>query len=69
MMMERNIPSTQQNYTIWCTYVSGRELDLIRAIDKIIANYREFGNFKSAELFEKLFGFTMEGAQIQEASE
>ena len=69
MMMERNIPSTPQNYTIWYTYVSGREPDLIRAIDKIIANDGEFGNFESAELFEKFFGFTMEGARIQEASE
>lgn len=69
LMSERKIPSTPQNYTVWYTYMSGREPDLIRAIDKIIANNGEFGNFENAELFEKFFGFTMEGARIQEASE
>lgn len=68
-MTERRIPSTPQNYTVWYTYVSGREPDLIRAIDKMIAESADFGNFENAELFEKFFGFTMEGARIQEASE
>jgi len=69
LMSERKIPSTPQNYTVWYTYMSGREPDLIRAIDQIIANNGEFGSFENAELFEKFFGFTMEGARIQEASE
>ena len=68
-MTDREIPSTPQNYTVWYTYVSGREPDLIRAIDKMIADGVEFDNFENAELFEKFFGFTMEGARIQEASE
>lgn len=68
-MMERKIPSTPQNFTVWYTYVSGREPDLIRAIDKLIAENGEFGSYENAELFEKFFGFTKEGARIQEASE
>ena len=29
----------------------------------------EFGSFENAKLFEKFFGFTKDGARIQEASE
>ena len=68
-MTEKDIPSTPQNYTVWYTYVSGREPDLKRAIDKMIGEGTEFSSFENAELFEKFFGFTKEGARIQEASE
>ena len=58
-----------QNYTVWYTYVSGREPDLKRVIDKMIGEGTEFSSFENAELFEKFFGFTKEGARSQEASE
>lgn len=69
LMTERSIPSTPQNFTIWYTYVSGREPDLVRAIDKLISEGSSFDSYENAELFEKFFGFTKEGARIQEASE
>ncbi|MEL0018881.1 MAG: diguanylate cyclase [Rickettsiales bacterium] len=69
MMTERSIPTTPQNFTVWYTYVSGREPDLLRAIDKLIADGTNFDSYENAELFEKFFGFTKEGARIQEASE
>ena len=68
-MADRKIPATPQNYLVWYTYVSGREPDLIRAIDKMIADGADFDDFENAELFEKFFGFTTEGARIQEASD
>ena len=68
-MTDRKIPATPQNYLVWYTYVSGREPDLIRAIDKMIADGADFDDFETAELFEKFFGFTTEGARIQEASD
>ena len=69
LMTDRKIPATPQNYLVWYTYVSGREPDLIRAIDKMIADGADFDDFENAELFEKFFGFTTEGARIQEASD
>lgn len=69
LMTERGIPSTPQNFTVWYTYVSGREPDLIRAIDTMIEEGEKFDSYENAELFEKFFGFTKEGARIQEASE
>lgn len=69
LMMEHDIPSTPQNFTVWYTYVSGREPDLVRAVDQMISSGIEFGSYENAELFEKFFGFTKEGARIQEASE
>ena len=69
LMTERQIPSTPQNFTIWYTYVSGREPDLVRAIDKLMDEGSTFDSYENAELFEKFFGFTKEGARIQEASE
>lgn len=69
LMMRHRIPSTPQNFTVWYTYVSGREPDLVRAIDRMVQKKAEFGSYENAELFEKFFGFTKEGARIQEASE
>ena len=45
-----------QNYTVWYTYVSGREPDLKRAIDKMIGEGTEFSSFENAELFENFSG-------------
>ena len=69
LMMSHRVPSTPQNFTVWYTYVSGREPDLVRAIDLMLEKKAEFGSYENAELFEKFFGFTKEGARIQEASE
>ena len=52
-MTDREIPSTPQNYTVW--YVSGRQPDLIRAIDKMVAEGVSFDHLKHAELFEVFF--------------
>ena len=51
-MTDRKVPATPQNYLVWYTYVSGREPDLIRAIDKMIADGADFDDFENAELFE-----------------
>ena len=52
LMMDRKIPATPQNYLVWYTYVSGREPDLIRAIDKMIADGLSLDGIENAELFE-----------------
>jgi diguanylate cyclase len=68
-MASRNIPSTPQNFTIWYTYLTGRHPDLINMIDKMIAEDAVFDNHHNAEIFERFFGYSEEGARIQAASE
>ena len=54
---------------MWYTYVCGREPDLKRTLNKMIGEGTEFSMFENAELFEKFFGLTEEGAQTRKASE
>ena len=66
-MTDREIPSTPEIYTVWYMYV--RKPDLIRAINKMIADGLSLDDIEKAKLFEKFFGLAMEYVHIQEANE
>jgi diguanylate cyclase len=65
LMMQHNVPATPQNFTVWYTYASDRDLALKKALDVLISNSQEFNEAQNAEIFDKYFGNLNEGVAIQ----
>ncbi|WP_417429975.1 diguanylate cyclase [Kiloniella sp.] len=70
IMVQRGIPSTPPNYTIWYDYVSGKNTDLKIAVDKIIQDKKPFTPETCNELYQRFYlADTTHGAHLQEAGE
>jgi diguanylate cyclase len=55
-MRELNIPQNSTNFHVWYTYYAGDVPDLIREIDKLLANPVDFSGIVCEMLYEKYFG-------------
>ena len=68
-LVERQVPPTPNNFTVWYVYSSGGSLELKREMDRLIENREPFTAERSIELFERYFGTVAETQALRETSE
>lgn len=68
LMLERGIPTTPQNFTIWYSYVAGRHPCLTEEIDGLLAAGKAFDPEVSDRLFAKYFGVSRTAEQFHRSS-
>jgi diguanylate cyclase len=68
-LVEREVPPTPNNFTIWYVYSSGGSLELKREMDRLIENKEPFTQERSIELFERYFGTVAETHALRETSQ
>jgi diguanylate cyclase len=67
-MARDGIPPSPENFALWYGYYSGRNLDLVRAIDTLASARQPFTPEKSAELHARFIGHDHEGRMLRETS-
>ncbi len=67
-MRTYRVPRTPQNFAIWYEYHDGRNLELCRTVDALLASRREFNEALLEELYEKFFTVNTEQRAIRETS-
>ena len=68
LMESQDIPANPTNVTIWFEYVSGRNPELVLALDALRAKNIAFSAKHSEEIYARFFGDDREAKAIQEAS-
>lgn len=69
-MMERHkVPPYPENFSIWYTYVSGRNAELSAAIDAILRAGTGFSSAVNDELYERFPAFAPGRAELREVGE
>ncbi|TNE38884.1 MAG: GGDEF domain-containing protein [Alphaproteobacteria bacterium] len=68
LLKERGIRQIPQNYTIWYEYLTESNPDLIRAVNRLIAENGKFSEKIAREIYSEFFTFEKEGKAIQETN-
>src|SRR5690606_33216663 len=68
-LVERRVPPTPNNFTVWYVYSSGASLELKREMDRLIDDNEPFTPERSIELFERHFGSVAETQALRETSQ
>ena len=64
-MVEQGIPASPRNFSVWHSYCSGRDPELVQALDVLLSNKAEFTEAQNAEIYGKYIGFDRESAGIR----
>ena len=67
-MAELGVPASPLNFDVWYGYCSGRDPELVRALDVLLSNKVEFTAECNAEIYGKYIGFDRESAEIRATS-
>jgi diguanylate cyclase len=67
-MAKHGVPPTPENFAVWYNYCSGAMPDLVKAINVILGNAREFTAGINEQIHSQFFGFDCEGQLIRETS-
>lgn len=68
LMRQHEIPTTPRNFEIWYTYASGRDPELVEAIDLILSNNQPFTKDQNDAIATQYLGPAGANAHVQEAS-
>lgn len=68
LMERKKIPINPPNFTIWYSYVSGRNPALRAAVDKLVKAKKEVTGEASAAIYQRFFGFEHESAVLNETA-
>jgi diguanylate cyclase len=68
-LVQRSVPATPNNFTIWYVYSSGGSVELRREMDLMIERQEPFTPERSLELFERYFGTVAESQALRETSQ
>jgi len=69
LMNNHDVPAAPPNYTVWYNYVSECYPDLKKALDKMIAEQKNFDGTMNAEIYEAFIGHAKDSALIQDTGE
>ncbi len=67
-MAEQGIPANPLNFSVWYGYCSGRDPELVRALDVLLSNKTAFTEQRNAEIYGEYIGVDRESAEIRAAS-
>ena len=67
-MQRYKVTANPENFTVWYTHLSGSFPDLSSTIEGLISQGEAFTTARNAELFERFFGQSSEGAAVEETS-
>ncbi len=68
MMEDQGIPANPNNYAIWYHYFADSYPDLKRTLKELLDNQQEFTTEQCEKLYERYFGYEVEGSILREAS-
>ena len=68
-MATRKIHATPDNYTVWYTHVSGRDLDLSRMIAILEDNGQDFTDVVCSDLYNKFFTTGVDEAMLNDTTD
>ena len=68
-MAEHGIPASPANFTVWYSYVSARDPNLIGHLDEMLEQNTEFTSERNQEIYETFFGFSEEAGILRETGE
>src|ERR1041385_8116563 len=67
-MAKHHIPPSPDTFPVWYNYCSGALPDLVKAINVILSNNREFTVAVNEQVYSQFFGFDREGEAIRETT-
>ena len=68
-MAEHGIPASPANFTVWYSYVSARDPNLIGHLDEMLEQNTEFTSERNQEIYKTFFGFSEEAGILRETGE
>jgi len=69
LMKADGVPPTPQNFEVWFNYAAGADQDLVRTIDVVRTNKRDFSKDTCDEIFERFFGTDSYSDAVSEISD
>lgn len=69
LMAEYRVSAIPQNYCVWYSYASQRNIELRNVLDELISADQEFTEGQNAEIFSRFFGHLDEGVAILDTGE
>jgi len=67
-MAEHKVPASPLNFNVWYSYCSGRDLELVQALDALLSDKAEFTEARNTEIYGQYVGFDRENAEIRATS-
>lgn len=67
-MAEQGIPANPVNFSVWYGYCSGRDPELVQAIDVLLSNKASFTEERNAEIYGEFIGLDRESEEIRATS-
>ena len=68
-MEAHGLPATPENYALWYAYARGKDVDLKKALDAVLARDEPIAGSVASEIFEKFLGADQADASLLEAGE
>lgn len=68
-MTKEGIPANPENFAVWYEYYSGRNAELVRAIDILVSNNQAFDQALNDDLYDRFIGSTAERQAVKEIGE
>lgn len=68
LMARHGVAANPLNFTVWYSYASRRDPELVKAIDALIRARTPYSPAQSAELYARFFGVDREGEELRDTS-
>jgi len=68
LMDGRKIPATPKNFWIWFEYCRGRHLELVRSLDVVLSNNRDFDEALTEEIYDQFFTLGKQDNAVRETT-
>ncbi len=66
LMAQQGIEASPNNFAVWYGYFSGRDPQMVRALDVLLSNKAEFTPERCEEIYQKYIGFERENAELRD---
>ncbi len=67
-MEKHGVAPNPMNFRVWYAYVAGHHKDLVRAIDILVADNREFTDALCTEIYEQFFNLAQQSQELAKAT-